>query len=144
MRKYASPEEDVWPKRGSSHSSTSDGWKVEARLAYHTPTQVAGMLLDLRWRQVHFDKSPVGVPGERYPNFLVMAGLLTYQQAQALRWWFIAEAQHQSSSLCLETRLIKCRLKASYEYEEVSSHAVIGGDDRSSIMPDYGVKEDGK
>lgn len=137
MSKYEAPADD-FPKKKSSGSSSRDGYTVEARLAYVRPDNVGGMLLDTRWQQVHFANSPIGVPGD---GDLVGHGLLTYQQAQSLRWWFIAEAAKQNKQFCLETRLVKHRLTYSYEVTTVSAHALIGSEDRSSIMPDWGKKE---
>jgi hypothetical protein len=57
-----------------------------------------------------------------------------------LRWWVHAQAEIEHE-FCIETRLVKHEIKHSYEITAVSQHALVGGDDRSSLMPDYGEKE---
>jgi hypothetical protein len=120
-------------------SGTDSGWSVEARYAYYEPKVINGMMLDDRWRTVHFnDTSPIGVPrGPRYHSpWLAHCGLYSYQSAQALRWWFIAQAEAELlGSLCLETRLVKHKITYSYHHTAETAHEVIGGDDRSNTRP---------
>src|SRR5690606_9220355 len=101
-------------------------------------------LFDQRWKRVKFDTIPlpVGVPSgpPSLSGLRDKLGLYSYQAAQALRWWFHANAAASWNDLCLETRLVKHRVKYSYECEAISAHAVIGGDDRSNVMPDWGKK----
>lgn len=42
--------------------------------------------------------------------------------------------------LCLDTRIVKHEVRYSYGSTRKTEHCLIGGDDRSSIMPDWGVK----
>ena len=124
-------------------NGTDVGWSVEARYAYFEAKVIAGMMLDDRWRPVHFKESIVGVPrSSRYSlPWFIACGLYDYAAAQALRWWFIAQAEAEDgSALCLETRLVKHSMKYSYEHTAETAHAYVGGDDRSHIMPDYGEK----
>ena len=141
--KYAAAP-DAFPAKGSSGTSRRDAYKVQARLAYHRPQEVCGVLLDTRWTDIPFNheiKLPgrFGVPGD---TELARHGLLTYPQAQSMRWWFHAEA---SSGLgggwCIETRLVKASVKLTYEVEFISAHDVVGGEDRSHVMPDWGKKD---
>ena len=96
----------------SNGSSSADGYSVEARCCYHTPSIIAGVAYDSNWRRVHFEQAQVGVP-ERVTSIVSMEGYHTYAAAQALRWWFIAhsEAEHIIGALCLETRLVRHRIE---------------------------------
>lgn len=103
-------------KSGSSCSGTCDGYSVEARFNYPSPEVIAGVLLDNRWRRLWFEEGQVGVPAHgRFDRGLREAGLYTYQGAQALRWWFVCEAENSKAAgcLCLETRLVQHRVKYS-------------------------------
>lgn len=128
-------------KQIGSGSGSTDAWSVEARYASHGPRVIAGMLLDNRWQRVQFDPSPTGVPSKAGSVSNPSAyGHLDYAAAQALRWWFVAQADVDLGSFCLETRLVQYRINYSYQVEQVSAHAYVGGEDRSNIMPDWGAK----
>lgn len=123
-------------------AGTIPGYRIEARVNYSQPKQVNGMLLDNRWRVVHFPDAPIGVPrGSDYSaRHLLTAGCYDYAAAQALRWWFHAEARKTHDDMCLETRLVKYEIKHETTWKAVSTHAEIGGEDRSNLMPDWGKK----
>ena len=138
--KYPAPP-DAFPVNGASATGTDIGYSVEARLAYPEPRQVCGHLLDLRWTTLHFDKSPIGVPQARPGNFLMLAtGLYSYQAAQALRWWFLAQAENEFSCLCIESRIVEHQITYSYYTKAVRAGSIVGGDDRSNIMFGWGEK----
>lgn len=135
--KYAAPP-DEFPENGSSGSGTDTAYSVQARMAYITPKVVAGQLLDLRWTKIHFDPARNGVPVREglFPQFRTL-GLLSYQAAQAMRWWFIAAAAKDHDHLCLETRLVEHEVKYSYSAVAARACEVIGaGDDRRHMMPE--------
>lgn len=138
-------EPDSFPYKGTSGSGGLVAYSVEARYAYPEPKIFAGNLLDSRWRTVHFDKvqPPFGVPaGGRYHQpMLYYTGLYEYQAAQALRWWFLAAAHAEFSCGCIETRLIEHKIEYSFKSTATKAVAPVGGDDRSSIMPDWGKTE---
>lgn len=99
---------------------------VEARLNYHEPKQYHGMLLDSRWRRVHFPEGPVGVPVDlwKLQPETRNHGFLDYQAAMALAYWFMAGDGKGGifgvmSGLCVETRLVKIQYKYSYETTEI-------------------------
>lgn len=96
----------------SNSSSSGDGYSVEARCTYRDPAIIGGRAYDKEWRQVYFDKSPIGVP-ERQTSIVSMEGYHSYAAAQALRWWFIAatEVERLAGSLCIETRLVRHRIE---------------------------------
>lgn len=148
--KYAAPADD-FPKKGPSGSGTDVSYSVEARLAYWEPRQVCGHLLDTRWTRLHFAKSPIGVPAKKFAMLAgpaIAAGneLLDYQAAQALRWWFLANAEQEFSCGCIETRLVKHTVRYEYSITAESAHDYIGeGESRTNIMPaDYHKKPEPK
>lgn len=120
-----------------------DGWSVEVRLDdYAQPTQVGDMVVSHQWSHVHFAPAAIGVPAHsEYQNYLGYTRYLSYPAAQALRWWFHAEAAKASLALGLRSRLVKHRIRVEHAVEAVSVHCEIGGEDRSSMMPDWGKKE---
>lgn len=128
----------------SKYTANTFGYYVEARFPYR-PVTFAGVALGDKWTRLHFhDGSAVGVPiGASFEEpILKMVGLLSYPAAQALRWWFHATANLEGGAFGLETRIVKCAISYSYEVTKQSEHLVIGGEDRSSIMPDWGVKKE--
>lgn len=124
-------KEQEFPQKGSSMSGTDFGYQVQARYNFHTPKQFGDIVLDQRWRTLYFQKSPIGVPvaGE-LQWYLRPCQCMSFQAAQALRWWFVADAEASDllGSMCLETRLLKVRVKYSTESEilepicEVTEH----------------------
>ena len=124
----------------SSGNGTMEGYSVEARSVYTSPQNINGQLFDERWATVKFNNnSLIGVPeGPSWSiHWLRLCGLYSYPAAQALRWWFHANSEHQ---LCLETRIIKHKINYSYQSSRISEHAIITGEDRSSMMPDWNQK----
>lgn len=134
--KYPAPP-DNFPNKGSNASGTCLAYSVEARVASYEPRVIGGNLMDTRWRRVSMDIAKAGVPVRGLTLFPVFPtlGLLPYQAAQALRWWFLAQAEAEFSCLCVETRLVEH--KVEYSYSETSERAcsVIGeGESRSNII----------
>ena len=128
-----------FPEKGQSGSGTEEAWSVQARFMYSEPRQFGNQLFDQRWKTVHFDRvtPPLGVPSG-HPSVLNVrdaCGLYGYQAAQALRWWFHANAAVNWQDGCLESRLIKHSLKYEFSSAAESAHALIGGDDRSGQKP---------
>lgn len=131
---------DLEPKSVGRGNITSQGWSVEAR-AVGKPMQVGEYLLGERWQKIDFPRSVnIGVPiGSRHEQArLAERGLLAYASAEALRWWLTAIAHIEHPFVSLETRLVKHEIKESHEVRSLSAHAWISGDNRSSIMPDWG------
>jgi len=121
-------------------SGSDVAYTVEARYVFTSPVQIGGQLFDNRWRGVDFPKGAIGVPSESWSQQRERFGMLGYSQAQALRWWLHAEADVNMDGICLETRLIKHEIKYSSEAVAVSQHCIIGGEDRSNCIPDWGSK----
>lgn len=134
--------EDGYTRDGSSGTGTEIAYTVEARNNYIDPRQVGGQIFDNRWRRVIFHRDVIGVPQcDRHNRHTREHGMLGYQAAQALRWWVHATAEAERMAICLETRIIKHTIEYSYKITAVSAHEMIGGEDRSNYMPDWG-KED--
>lgn len=130
-------------EKESCGNGSIDGYRVQARYMYHEPKIIHGMALDERWRYIDFPQSHVGVPRgpDYYTPMLQAAYCYSYQSAQALRWWFHAEAEREMlGGLCIDTRLVKFTIEYSHKWKPVSCHGLIGGDDRSSSIPDWGKK----
>ena len=118
-------------------------YTVEARYAFSKPVQICGQLFDMRWSEVRFKTSAegIGVPElKSWSQLSNVSSMYEYVAAQALRWWFHAEAAKDHSDICLETRLIKHEIKWSQTITAVSQHCKISGEDRSNIIPDWGQK----
>jgi hypothetical protein len=113
-----------------SGTGSAELYRVEARTTYHSPERVGGQLIDNNWRLVDFAKAPLGVP---IRNFDAGAhehcGLLNYEAAEALRWWFLAAAHADiaAGALCIETRLVKVRYHYHYRCEELGVTEPISG-----------------
>lgn len=121
---------------------TTVGWSVEARSTAHAPEAIGEQIFDERWQPVKFAYGMPGVPtGSPFDGpWLQQMGLLGYASAQALRWWFHAEAPR---ALCIETRLVKHAVTVAVSAARQTEHDVVSGEDRSSIMPDWQGKKDG-
>ena len=114
-------------------------YTVEARYASQEPRVLCGQVFDNRWREIQFQKSSTtGVPSNTWP--LDYPGYYSFEAAQALRWWFIAQAGASGEgNWCLETRLV--RHKAKYSYE-VKAEAYIDPRDRSGEVPKDMIEPD--
>lgn len=123
-------EEASYPYSNGSRSGEEDGWAVEARYVYPVPIKLGDQIFDNRWRTVDFRRSPIGVPSSDIMHVHAASmGLLPYISAQALRWCFLAEINRDGfGGLCMETRLVKHRVKYSVSAEAVSAHDNLGGD----------------
>jgi len=103
-------------KHGPSGSGTLCGYAVEARFNQHHAEPVGSQIFDNRWQTVHFDRSGFGVPSSRFASgVLAELNLMSYEQAEAMRWWFLAnvEATRIGGCLCFETRLVEYEVKYS-------------------------------
>ena len=132
-------EPDYQTKRGSG-SGEETAYCVEARFQFPEPQLICGQLFDNRWRRVSFQKDAAGVPSNDsyFAPRVALTGLYSYQSAQALRWWFHAQAAAENySAFCVQSRLVEHKIKYTYETTATSAHCVVGGEDRSNIMPDW-------
>ena len=121
-------------------NGTFDAYSVEARYDYPEPIKVGEQTFTKEWKRVHFNEAAVGVPIGPRSNIHVLSlvGLTGYPAAQALRWWFHASIERGFGGLCMDTRIVKHKVSYSYQAERETEHHLIGGEDRSSILPDWG------
>ena len=140
--------EEDYETNCSKGSSTRRCYSVEAKYDYPDPKQFGRQIFDKTWRMVYFDKDTngaIGVPDRSlHDRETIGHGFLSYQAAQSLRWWLHASAEAESlgGALCLSTRLIMHEIKTTYEITALSYHDHIHGDNRSNIMPDYGIESE--
>lgn len=133
--------ESEFPKRGQSGNGRVSGYTVEARHTSRDHVVIGGVVYTDKWKKIHPEQGQVGVPSHhRCEAWLSQCGLMNYPAAQAIRWWFHAMAEADFKNICLETRLIKHEVEYLYKEVSVSEHSPIGGEDRSSVMPDWGKK----
>ena len=102
----------------SSQGGTSVGYKVQARFMSHQPEQFGDIILDQRWKELHFPSAPIGVPACRpFEHHLMATQCLNYEAAQALRWWFLANCTmgRLGGRLCVETRIVRCRIEYNWK-----------------------------
>lgn len=127
-----------FPKKGSNHNGTEHAYTIEARSMFNEPQVFGKQIFDQRWKRVQFDQvaPPFGVPAG-HSMVADRLGLHSYPAAQALRWWFHANAHATFSGICLESRIVKHAVSYTFSEEAVSAHEVISGEDRSNIMPDW-------
>lgn len=113
----------------SNGTSTMKGYRPEVRTSYHTPSLVAGQIVDSEWRPIDFKSGDgvLGIPQGYFDKKLSEHHLLGYAAAEAIRWWFlaIAKAERATGSLCLETRL--------QQYDVVLTHSVKPSDVTGAI-----------
>lgn len=124
-----------------SQSGTTHGYRVEAMYDYPEPLTVGEQIFTRDWKIVSFNRGACGVPiGPRFElPWLESAHCVSYQAAQALRWWLHATVGAEGlRGLCLRSRIVKYAIKYSMEATRVSEHQEIGGDDRGNLLPDWG------
>lgn len=101
-----------------SGSGTQAGFQVQARYMHNEPKKFGDVILDQRWRTLDFPASHVGVPVHRsgWDWWLPASGCMTYEAAQALRWWFLATcvAADVGGRPCLETRIVSFAITYSH------------------------------
>lgn len=102
----------------SQGSSTSTGYTVEARFFMRDAEMIRQQVYDDKWRQVELYQSAIGVlMSTSYQRELIEHGLLSYSAAQALRWWFHAQAEIEcvGGAPGLQTRLVQHRVTYTNE-----------------------------
>lgn len=134
-------------QKGSNGSGTTTCYLVQARCCKGCgPKEIRGattgmgksILTDTAWETLYFPKSPIGVPPSRFNEEYARHGYYSYQAAQALRWWFLAE---QAFVVGAETRLVQYTFKYSYSAEPVRAICLIDPEQREDILPDWGQAE---
>jgi hypothetical protein len=133
-------DDDYKADKGTG-SGTSTGYSVEAR-STRGPAVVNDQIFGPNWTTVLFHErnDGQGVPspgGYDSSGQLLNHGLLSYASAQAIRWWFHANAEDgqdkgirigntkigfNTSLSGVETRLVRHEIKYSYTITAVSAH----------------------
>jgi hypothetical protein len=132
-----------FPRKGASHNGTSEGYSIEVRYTGHRPQEVCGMILGKEWQplKVLQTQQPFGVPIARPWNERIfgMLGLYDYAAAQAMRWWFHAnaEATPAAGAMGVESRLVAHKVQFSVSEEAIYAHQYISAEDRSNCKPDW-------
>lgn len=101
----------------SQGSLTSTGYTVEARFFMRDAEIIRQQVYDGQWRQVKFDLSDNSIPmSPVHHRELLEHGLFSYSAAQALRWWFHAQAEIEcvGGAPGLQTRLVQHRLTLAH------------------------------
>ena len=95
-------------KDPSTLNTACRGYTVQARYSRDGAKEICGQTFTDSWSEVRFERGRTGVPisspGDHAIN---VSGLLSYQSAEAMRWWFLANAAAQFNHMCLETRIIE-------------------------------------
>lgn len=125
-----------------TQSGTSRGYRVEARLNYHTPKAFGDLILDNRWRGIGWRETKHGIPRNAFRRYeLDAAGLLERNEAEALRWWMICFAGASDAvggGLCLETRIVEYSVKYEFAATPV---AYVDAMDMRGDLPDDMAEE---
>ena len=122
-----------FPYQKQSCTGDQRAYSVEARFVGKGVGSIAGQTFTAEWQKINFEQHPMGVPtAHRYEFAAPYFGLMTYQAAQALRWWFHAIAEHERLDMCYETRIVEHRVKYSLEEEAIAAYNVMGCSDALS------------
>lgn len=140
-------DSNLW--NGSKGSGSSNCYRVEARCSVGCGPKIIGgdnewtgglKLTDTEWTPISFPKSDIGVPASPFPHEqYAQHGYLSYQAAQALRWWWIA---NQGGLNFVSTRLVKYEFNYNYEANPIEACCVIDSEQREDVMPDWGKKKE--
>jgi hypothetical protein len=119
------------------------GYSVEARFGGYTNGRSRRVnddfILTTTWQKIPFETGAVGVPAQNWglDRHLAVIGLMSYDAAQALRWWFLASLNTDyRGSLCVETRLVQHKVRVSWEATAIREcDAFLGDDTRYQEQP---------
>jgi hypothetical protein len=133
-----------FPANAGGGTASEAAYTVEARCPGQHPMQVGNQLFGERWCRVAFEKTPGGhgVPDAPACKLRTIEhGMHSYAAAQALRWWLHAQAEFERGFFTLlETRLVEHAIETSHKITAVGAHQIIGSEDRSSTMPNWGER----
>lgn len=109
-----------------SGSGSMRCYVVEARCRCDRPQVLtSGEIMDGQWRQIHFPRgSAIGVRVQLWNRMAEAEGYLDFAAANALAWWFMANADYRSDggmvlrALGVETRLVQVEFAYSFSAKE--------------------------
>jgi len=131
-------DREEFPREESRGSATEHAYSVEARYNNDHPKQIGDTIFYKEWKPLPFEKSKVGVPNDLMPGKAKEMGLLSYQAAQALRWWFHASLSFDG--ICFETRILKHIVESSYSEKVVGAFDHITG--AETLRPNFKNKKE--
>lgn len=119
---------------GESNGSGSEPvYLIELKLAQ--PKTINGKIYTKEWTRVYFEEGMRGVPNKVHSEQARTSGFLSYQAAQALRWWLHADLEKQGA-FSAETRIVKYVISYSYKTERQGEYDLIG-DSLNYCRPDF-------
>lgn len=104
------------PYYGKTFAGKHFGYSIEARNIGTVPESFGNQIFDARWKRLNVETS-IFRGKEEFPHLKIL-DLFSYQAAQAIRWWFLAELEKTCCSIFWETRIIKHEIE--YKYAEKS------------------------
>jgi hypothetical protein len=132
--------EDGLREQGPSRSGTQTVWSVQVRCPGHLPPFVIGdHAFDNQWRALPlYEAFPgAGVPMASKYDVAPLMGFMTYQAAQALRWWFLATQAAAHKEYRFETRLVKHELRYQISTKPIAACELSGH--MEAIKADHGT-----
>ena len=123
-----------------------EGYKIEIRTSYFTPTVLGDFVIDTVWRTVPVREGTtphgINIPVREYDRKMLDVGLLSYTAAEAHRWAILSiiDATKMGGVLCIETRLVKVIYNYSYTTEELGvseSHESMSHQRDAAFKPRY-------
>ena len=97
--------------KGAEHA-----YFVEARRT--EPSEINGQRLTTQWKRLVFLDHPLNVPAWPRYKLAGFIGYYSYEAAQALRYWFLADADDFG---CTKTRLVKVTIEYTHTVTEIGT-----------------------
>lgn len=119
-------EPDYKRERGNQ-SGTETFYVVEVRSAGTHPLVACGQAVTSEWLPVIGRPSEIGVPHRINWCSTFRDHEFTMAGAQAIRWWFHAEAEQSRGGVLIETRIVKCETKYTSVTTAVNVVDVVDG-----------------
>lgn len=116
-----------FPKEHGHGTHSTRGYSVEARTTDGIPPRIVDdKAFGDEWQRIEFASSPIiGVaPHSNWDYGLAAAHLYSYEAAEALRWWWLAE-RGMTGRVFFMTRLVEHTVEFSYRSTAVGEKSVI-------------------
>lgn len=99
-----------------------DGYRVEAHQALPGKIdEVGGQSFAGEWKEVRFDPGMgFGVPANMFGPHLRLSQCLSWEQANALAWWFLAQAE-ATGKHGIRVRLVRYKVFTSWRHEHIEN-----------------------
>lgn len=102
----------------SSSTSVRTGYRVQARFNYINPAIILGVAYGKEWCELNISPGMPGHDVAMNPRHTALhaEGLFSLEEAEALRWQFLAAAAaERQTAFCLETRIVAYRVTVKTE-----------------------------